>query len=119
MTRARFPVRHGEGRLLVADEKILDDLESGGHIPIRYCDAGGRPTQQFSLNPNGSQNAVAGVCDSTGRVFGLMPHPEAAVNLYQYPDWTTLRESASRQGYDVPEEGDGHVIFRNAFEYVR
>ena len=47
-----------------------------------------------------------------------MPHPEAAVSFYQYPDWTKRKELAIRQGIEHPEEGDGHLIFKNAFKYV-
>lgn len=116
--RIRLPVRHGEGRLLVPDEELLQGLEQNRHVCIRYCDREGKPTQSFPQNPNGSQNAIAGICDPTGRVFGLMPHPEAAMTLYHFPDWTGMRERANRCGEELPTEGDGHAIFRNAFEYA-
>jgi phosphoribosylformylglycinamidine synthase len=119
LERIRLPVRHGEGRLLVPDEELLQDLEQNRHVCIRYCDHEGKPTQSFPQNPNGSQNAIAGICDPTGRVFGLMPHPEAAMTLYHFPDWTGMRERANRSGEKLPEEGDGHAIFQNAFEYAR
>ena len=65
----------------------------------------------FPLNPNGSMNAIAGVCDQTGRLMGLMPHPEAFVHRTNHPRWT--REQ-------LPEEGDGlNSVRRNAAEYVR
>jgi len=64
---------------------------------------------EFPLNPNGSQNAIAGLCDPTGRLMGLMPHPEAFVHFTQHPRWT--REELS-------EEGDGLILYSNAAEYV-
>jgi phosphoribosylformylglycinamidine synthase len=119
MEKIRLPARHGEGRLLVSDDGLLRQIERGGHVPIRYCDGSGRPTQEFPQNPNGSTGAIAGICDSTGRVFGLMPHPEAAVSLYQCPDWTAVRVRAKRLGKELPERGDGLSIFENAYDYVR
>lgn len=104
----RLPVRHGEGRLCAGAE-ILDAVEEQGLVSLRYCDGYGMPTMGFPENPNGSEHAAAGLCDPTGRIFGLMPHPEAAMSVYQYPDWT-------RGSTD--ERGDGYCIFKNAFEYV-
>lgn len=117
--RIRLPVRHGEGRLLVSDEGILERIEQESHVTLRYCDGDGKPTQEFPQNPNGSQNAIAGLCDPSGRVFGLMPHPEAALSLFHYPDWTGMRERARRTGSMLTEEGSGFSVFRNAFDYVR
>ena len=76
---------------------------------MQYADDFGNITSQYPLNPNGSIESIAGLCDSTGRIFGLMPHPEAFVHRIQHPRWT--REA-------LPEEGDGLTIFKNAFKYV-
>ncbi len=77
-----LPVRHGEGKVFTLDKKLLQRLEASGCVPCRYADpVTGEPTQKFPYNPNGALNAIAGLCDPTGRVFGLMPHPEA----YLYP----------------------------------
>jgi phosphoribosylformylglycinamidine synthase len=65
---------------------------------------------EFPLNPNGSMNAIAGLCDESGRLMGLMPHPEAFLHRTNHPRWT--REP-------LPEEGDGLILFRNALEYLR
>ena len=118
LNRIRLPVRHGEGRLILPDEKLLHTLEQYRHVALRYCDTEGKPTQSFPQNPNGSQNAIAGICDPTGRVFGLMPHPEAAMTLYHFPDWMLMKERAIRSGEKLPITGDGHAIFKNAFEYA-
>ena len=115
----QLPVRHGEGRFLPADEEVLDRLEQEKQICLRYCDKKGVPTQSFPENPNGSEKAVAGVCDPTGRIFGLMPHPEAASTFYQHPDWTKQNQRLLRKGKSPQPAGDGHHIFKNAFEHVR
>jgi phosphoribosylformylglycinamidine synthase len=118
LKRIRLPVRHGEGRLILPDEKLLHSLEQDRHVALRYCDADGIPTQSFPQNPNGSQNAIAGICDRTGRVFGLMPHPEAAMTLYHFPDWMVMKERSIRSGDALELTGDGHAIFKNAFMYT-
>lgn len=103
-----LPVRHGEGKFIVRDEEVLRRIKERNHIAVQYADEKGRATQEYPYNPNGSQEAVAGVCDETGRIFGLMPHPEAYVDRLQHPRWG--RE-------DLPEEPDGLKIFRNAARY--
>lgn len=105
-----LPVAHGEGKFLTARPEALDALERAGRLVLRYVDAGDRPTQRFPANPNGSAAAVAGLCDETGRVFGLMPHPERHVDPRHHPRWT-------RQG--PKDEGDGLRIFRNAVAAAR
>lgn len=71
----RLPISHGEGRY-VADESILDELESAGRVVLRYADAGGNLTP--AANPNGSMRSIAAIVNAPGNVFGLMPHPERA-----------------------------------------
>lgn len=105
-----LPVAHGEGRFLTADSADLDRLGSAGQLVLRYQDADGRPTQDYPANPNGSALAVAGVCDPTGRIFGLMPHPERHILPWHHPRWTRLPDR---------KEGDGLRIFRNAVAACR
>jgi phosphoribosylformylglycinamidine synthase subunit PurQ / glutaminase len=107
--RIYLPVRHGEGKLVLGGGIGPEDLVKSGHIVMQYCDKGGTVTENYPHNPNGSAMSVAGLCDNSGRIFGLMPHPEAFVHYTQHPRWT--RET-------IPQEGDGLKIFRNAFEYV-
>lgn len=114
-----FPVRHGEGRFLPGSDQVLRRLERQKQVCIRYCDGNGVPTQKFPYNPNASTAAAAGICDPSGRVFGLMPHPEAATAFYHHPDWTKRRRLYAREGDVPPVHGDGHRIFTNAFEYVK
>jgi phosphoribosylformylglycinamidine synthase I len=114
-----LPVRHGEGRFLPAAGEMLKLLEKEGQVCLRYCGVSGLPTQEFPQNPNGSVGAIAGICDPSGRVFGLMPHPEAAVTLYHHPDWGKRNQRSLREGRAPAPDGDGHRIFKNAYEYVK
>ena len=102
--RMHVPVAHGEGKFVARKEWILRGLAQSGQVVLRY--AGGGP----NYNPNGSQGDVAGVCDATGRVLGLMPHPERHVLPTQHPQWT-------RRG--LVAEGDGLKLFRNAVEFFQ
>lgn len=81
-----FSVNHGEGKLFASDE-VIKKMEDQNLVVFRYVDQKGIPTQKYPDNPNGSINAIAGVCDPTGLVFGMMPHPEKFVDLTQYPNW--------------------------------
>jgi phosphoribosylformylglycinamidine synthase len=106
-----LPIRHGEGKFYVDSPQVLDRIENLNLAVLKYSDPDYKaPTMDFPLNPNGSMNAIAGICDETGRLMGLMPHPEAFVHRTNHPRWT--REQ-------LPEEGDGLILFRNAVEYVR
>jgi phosphoribosylformylglycinamidine synthase len=98
-----LPVAHGEGQYVAADR-------AAGRVVLHYVDAQGRPTDSYPDNPNGSPGGVAGLCDATGRIFGLMPHPERHVDPLHHPRWT-------RRGPKV--EGDGLRIFRNAVAATR
>ncbi|MBI4440637.1 phosphoribosylformylglycinamidine synthase I [Candidatus Woesearchaeota archaeon] len=102
-----LPVAHGEGRFY-AQESVLKQLKQNGQIVLRYAH-GGMPAQGvFPFNPNGSLDDIAGICDSSGRIFGLMPHPERYVAMTQYPLWC---------GGDGKREPYGLQLFRNAVEY--
>ena len=107
--RLYLPVRHGEGKFLTRDVDVLRALRANHQIAARYVgpDGGASP---YPWNPNGSLDDVAALCDPSGRVFGLMPHPEAYTHRTHHPRWT--RES-------LPEEGQGVVIFRNAVAFAR
>ncbi len=108
-----LPVRHGEGNLTSPDNSLFDKLEKQNQISLQYIDPETKtPTEKYPLNPNGSKNGIAGICDPTGRIFGLMPHPEAFLSPFNHPFWTRLKAEGN-----LPEEGDGVKIFRNAAEY--
>ena len=104
-----LPIAHGEGKFTTISEKILDKLEANNQVVFKYVDSEGN-FDSYPWNPNGSDRHIAGICDSTGRIFGLMPHPERHLTKYNHPRWT--REK-------LDEEGDGAIIFRNAVEYVQ
>ncbi len=109
----RLPIRHGEGKF-VAEKQILDQIEKKNLVALRYCDESGTCGAGFPANPNGSLNDIAGICDETGRIFGLMPHPEAFLSPFNDPDWT--RRSAL--GEKLPDSGEGTAIFRNAVRFA-
>ncbi|HAP93220.1 MAG TPA: phosphoribosylformylglycinamidine synthase I [Desulfotomaculum sp.] len=101
-------VAHGEGRFYTSPD-TLKSIEDGGHVVVRYADSKGESARDYPLNPNGSLNAIAGICDPTGRIFGLMPHPERFVEDAQNPNWR-------RGGQGEPH---GLAVFRNAVRYAR
>ena len=106
-----LPTRHGEGKLLTESPEVLERLERGHLVAARYVDEHGEPTQEWPANPNGSPGAVAGICDPTGRLFGLMPHPDAYLYPFQHPQWSRRRYEGA-----LPEEGAGLSIFRNGVD---
>jgi len=97
-----LPVAHAEGRFVAQTPEDFSALSANQQLPLYYDSAD---------NPDGSMGNVAGVCDESGRVFGLMPHPERYVDPLQHPHWTRLDAR--------PPEGDGLAIFRNAVRSVR
>lgn len=103
-----IPMAHGEGNFVCRKDWILKGLEQSGQVALRYVNARGGPATGFPDNPNGSQGDVAGLTDMTGRVLGLMPHPERHALPTQHPRWT-------REG--LKKEGDGLQVFRNAVEF--
>lgn len=110
-----LPIRHGEGRLFAASKAILSVIERKKLAPCRYINpATGKPTQRFPYNPNGSVKAIAGLCDESGRIFGLMPHPEAYLFPENHPRWDFQRVRG-----ELPENGAGLTFFTNAVEYLR
>ena len=112
METVRLPLRHGEGKF-VADPAVLAEIEAKHLAAVRYVNDDGTLATEFPANPNGSLNSIAGVCDPTGRIFGLMPHPEAFLSPYNSPTWT-----ADKAAGKVAEEGDGVAFFRNAVAYI-
>jgi phosphoribosylformylglycinamidine synthase len=107
-----LPLRHGEGKFVAESPAVLEAIEARHLAVLKYSDPGFcAPTMEYPYNPNGSQAAIAGVCDETGRIFGLMPHPEAYVHRTHHPRWT--RED------DLPEEGMGLWLYRNAVRFIR
>ena len=100
-----LPIAHAEGRFVVRDEETLGRFEAAGQLALRY---GQGSAANEPYNPNGSVADVAGICDASGRVFGLMPHPERCVDPTHHPQWTRLPPIS---------EGAGLQLFRNAVSY--
>ncbi|MBI2027989.1 MAG: phosphoribosylformylglycinamidine synthase I [Candidatus Levybacteria bacterium] len=101
-------VAHGEGKFF-ADNITINAIEKSNLVVLRYVDAEGKPTQNYPDNPNGSLNAIAGITDNSGRVLGLMPHPERFIFREQHPNW---RRSQNLKPQGLP-------IFENMIKYIR
>lgn len=101
-----LPVRHGEGRFIARDASTLKRIEEEDLIVLQYAGSDGSPTMTYPENPNGSQLAIAGISDTTGRIIGIMPHPEAFLFPENHPYWTRLRETGTAM------ESDGLKFFR-------
>jgi phosphoribosylformylglycinamidine synthase I len=100
-----LPVAHGEGKVVI-EPRVLGEL----NVALHYADEAGDIRAGYPHNPNGSMDNVAGVCDATGRIFALMPHPERFIRWTQHPRWTT----EPRRDY-----GDGFRIFLNVVEWAK
>lgn len=121
MTHFELPIAHAEGKFAVRDETLFDEWLGGGQIALCYAGGDGsagpnasdkaacvRRMLPYPDNPNGSQGNIAGLGDPSGRVLGLMPHPERFLFATQHPQWTRRRLSG---------DGEGLRIFRNAVDY--
>ena len=109
-----LPIRHGEGKFITANQETLDAIEKQNLVAMRYVDPEtGKPTTRFPANPNGSLNSIAGVCDPSGRIFGLMPHPEAYLSPFNHPHWTRQKLAGT-----LPSTGLGKLIFQNAVDFA-
>lgn len=106
--RLYLPVAHGEGKVSFADQDVYNKVVANGQVAFRYVDADGK-FGGYPINPNGSTDHIAGLTDETGRVFGLMPHPERFIHKTHHPRWT-------REDITSP---DGMTIFENAVKYFR
>jgi phosphoribosylformylglycinamidine synthase len=121
-----IPVAHGEGNYY-ANEDVLSLIENDHLAPLKYA----KPVDlaadnlavynfaegEFPYNPNGAVNDIAAICTRSGRVMGMMPHPERGMLFTQRDDWTFLKEKYIRENVDIPEEADGIKIFKNAVNY--
>ena len=107
-----LPMAHGEGKFVTSTAAILDTLKSQDQIALRYVNLDGSDAKAAGVkesNPNGSTDNIAGICDPTGRVMGLMPHPERFVFPTQHPQWTRMEINRA----------DGRMFFDNAYEYLK
>ncbi|MGC3967530.1 MAG: phosphoribosylformylglycinamidine synthase subunit PurQ [Pirellulales bacterium] len=116
-----LPVAHAEGKFVPRDAQVLAKLEAGGQACLKYlplqetgtssaaAPAAANHSVPYPDNPNGATHDIAGICDPTGRICGLMPHPERHLDAVQHPQWTRMKK--------LPENGDGFVVFQNAVKY--
>lgn len=113
----RMPISHGEGNFYT-DEKTLQSMEENDQIALKYVKADGSPADgQFPENPNGSLADIAAICDPSGRIMGLMPHPERNNSFTNEENWPLIKEQFIRAGKELPKEGEGLKIFRNGVQY--
>jgi phosphoribosylformylglycinamidine synthase subunit PurQ / glutaminase len=112
-----IPIAHAEGNFYADEETILkienENLSTLKYIKSHEENANG----EFPFNPNGSINDIASICNSTGRIMGMMPHPERGIFSTQREDWTLLKEEMNREGKSLPHETEGVKIFKNAVNY--
>lgn len=102
-----LPVAHGEGKFVAAAPAVTEKLGAGGQVALRYAPGPDAP-DGYVANPNGSEDDIAGICDPSGRILGLMPHPERFVDPLQHPRWTRA----------LPRRADGRVFFEKAFSLL-
>ncbi len=123
-----YQVAHGEGKFFT-DPQTLREIEKQKLVVFRYADGNGKPTQKYPDNPNGALNAIAGITDPTGRILGLMPHPERFVRVEQHPNWRRMKinnpftrrlglRSHFGEGGSLSEGGQGLPIFENIIKYI-
>ena len=106
-----IPVAHAEGKFLTESPELLKALNDNGQVAFRYCTKDGGDDPDYPLNPNGSVEHITGVTDRTGRILGMMPHPERHFLFRQHPCWTRLEKKG--------ELGEGAKIFENGVKYVK
>jgi phosphoribosylformylglycinamidine synthase len=112
-----LPIAHGEGKFFGPPE-IIDSLEKNHQVAFRYVKPDLEPANgEYPLNPNGSLNDIAGICDPSGKMLGMMPHPERFLFFYNHPNWTRIKDELSRKGEPVPDEGNGLKVLKNGVKY--
>jgi len=114
--RLSLPIAHAEGKFY-ANREMLRKIEEKGLVVSRYVRGDVCNAQELPSNPNGSLENIAGIMDESGRLLGIMPHPERAIDFTQLPNWTLLREKYKRTGREIPEDADGLRIFKNGVRY--
>jgi phosphoribosylformylglycinamidine synthase len=103
------PIAHGEGRFATIHKDLLGDLKKNDQVMFKYCDKDGKIVDKFPINPNGSIDNIAGICNDKGNVMAMMPHPERASWLHQVPEQHQSGEKAAL----------GLKIFESVREYIK
>ncbi|MBN2461272.1 MAG: phosphoribosylformylglycinamidine synthase subunit PurQ [Candidatus Cloacimonetes bacterium] len=110
-----LPVRHGEGKLVIKNERIKIEILHNNLNCMSYCSNDGIITSEYPHNPNGSELNCAALTSTSGQILGMMPHPEAYTSLYNNPNWAQWK----RKDPEISEEGEGLKIFRNIVEHIK
>ncbi len=110
-----LPIRHGEGKLIIKNESVKAEIIKKNLNCLTYCDKNGKETSEYPINPNGSDLNCAGLTDESGHIFGMMPHPEAFLSLYNHPNWSQMK----RQNPEITDDGEGLKIFTNIVKYIQ
>lgn len=118
MKEFSLPVANGEGRLF-ASKEVMEIINKHDLIGARYFKGEMSTYLNLPANPNGSIEDIASITDETGRVMGLMPHPERSMFFTQLPNWEILKEKYKKEGKEIPKFGPGMQIFKNGIAYFR
>jgi len=111
------PIAHGEGNFYIPDNQ-LKELREGNQVVFTYVrDDGSEANGEYPFNPNGALADIAGICDPSGRILGMMPHPERAQFFHNRPDFAFEKEKLIREEKPIPMYNEGGLIFKNAVEY--
>ena len=110
-----FAINSGEGRFFSTPE-VIKKVEDQNLVIARYVDEKGKPTQVYPQNPNGSLNAIAGVCDPTGRIIGMQPHPEKFIDYTQHPNWRRVKYAKGAPA--LRNASSGRYIFENMVKFA-
>ncbi len=113
-----LPIAHGEGKFFTSKDD-LQKLHKNKQIALQYIKSEMSTYLNLPANPNGSVDDIAGITDESGKILGLMPHPERGMFFNQLPDWQLLKEKYNREGRKLPTEGPGLQIFKNAVKYFK
>ena len=114
-----LPVRHGEGKFIVSDHNVLKQLENQSQIVFKYAKEDGSVANEYPHNPNGSIQSIAGICDNTGRILGMMAHPEGFLFFPNHPNWLRIKDANRRKNLECELYGDGLKLFVNAVNYLK
>jgi phosphoribosylformylglycinamidine synthase I len=120
MDQVELPIRHGEGKFY-SDETTINRIADANQIVVQYAMPNGEAADcRFPFNPNGSVRDIAGICDPTGRIFGLMPHPEGFNHYTNHPNWTRCKEQLKRREKTIEmDSSPGIRILQNAVDFIR
>jgi len=111
------PISHGEGNFSCSEE-TLKKIKQRKMVAFTYCREDMSPADgEYPYNPNGALEDIAGITSANGKVLGMMPHPERAMEFYNLYDWPLVKEQARREGKPVPQESPNMQIFKNIVEY--